>query len=250
MVAELTGLDIANSSLLDEATAAAEAMAWHAGSPGPARCASSCTTTCTRRRWPCCAPGPNRPESSSSWATSTCSTTSTGCSVRCSATRPRPEPCVDWSGAIDRVHELGAQAIVATDLLACVLLRSPGDLGADIAVGSAQRFGVPMGYGGPHAGFIAVRESATRALPGGWSASAPTPPDARRSASRSRPGSSTSGVRRRRPTSARRRSCSRTSPGSTPRGTVRTACVASPGGCTRSRPRPRRRSRRRAPPPS
>ena len=73
---------------------------------------------------------------------------------------------VDWSAAIERVHAAGGIAVVATDLLACVLLRSPGELGADIAVGSAQRFGVPMGYGGPHAGFIAVRESASRALPG------------------------------------------------------------------------------------
>ena len=87
-------------------------------------------------------------------------------SVRCSAIRPRPAPCVDWSAAIERVHAAGGIAVVATDLLACVLLRSPGELGADIAVGSAQRFGVPMGYGGPHAGFIAVRESASRALPG------------------------------------------------------------------------------------
>jgi glycine dehydrogenase len=73
---------------------------------------------------------------------------------------------VDWADAIERTHALGAQAIVATDLLACVALRSPGDLGADVAIGSAQRFGVPMGYGGPHAGFIAVRESASRVLPG------------------------------------------------------------------------------------
>jgi glycine dehydrogenase len=166
MVAELTGLDIANASLLDEATAAAEAMAL--------------ARRMTRRG------GLQffvhhdvHPQT-------------------LAVLRTRAEPAgvdllvgdldllddveglfgalfsyptstgavIDWSSAIDRVHELGAQAIVATDLLACVLLRSPGELGADIAVGSAQRFGVPMGYGGPHAGFIAVRESATRALPG------------------------------------------------------------------------------------
>ena len=72
----------------------------------------------------------------------------------------------DWRSAIDRVHEVGGIAVVATDLLACVLMTPPGDLGADIAVGSAQRFGVPMGFGGPHAAFIAVREQAARALPG------------------------------------------------------------------------------------
>lgn len=166
MVAELTGLDLANSSLLDEATAAAEAMAL----------ARRTTRTAGMRMFVHHDVHPQtlavlrtRAEPTGvelvvgdvglldeidglfgalfSYPTSTGSVT-------------------DWSAAIERVHELGAQAIVATDLLACVLLRSPGDLGADIAVGSAQRFGVPMGFGGPHAGFIAVRESATRALPG------------------------------------------------------------------------------------
>ena len=166
MVAELTGLDIANSSLLDEATAAAEAMALarrvtrgagtrffvhHDVHPQ--------TLAVLRTR--------AEPvgvdllvgdldlldEVDGLFGALFSYPTSTGA-------------VTDWSAAVERVHALGAQAIVATDLLACVLLRSPGDLGADIAVGSAQRFGVPMGYGGPHAGFIAVREPASRSLPG------------------------------------------------------------------------------------
>ncbi|MFJ9682252.1 aminomethyl-transferring glycine dehydrogenase [Streptomyces sp. NPDC101194] len=67
---------------------------------------------------------------------------------------------------IEQAHELGAIVTVAADLLALTLLTSPGDLGADIAVGTTQRFGVPMGFGGPHAGFMAVREQFARSLPG------------------------------------------------------------------------------------
>ncbi|MBB1257379.1 aminomethyl-transferring glycine dehydrogenase [Streptomyces alkaliterrae] len=72
----------------------------------------------------------------------------------------------DHRALIERAHELGAVVTVAADLLALTLLTSPGELGADIAVGSSQRFGVPMGFGGPHAGFMAVREKFARSLPG------------------------------------------------------------------------------------
>jgi glycine dehydrogenase len=165
MVSSLTGLEIANASLLDEATAAAEAMTM----------ARRLSKVAGDRFFVHHDVHPQ--------------------TLAVLATRAEPigielvvgdeqlfdeQPCFgallsyptstgrvcDWSATIEHVHEAGAVAIVATDLLACVLLRSPGDLGADIAVGSSQRFGVPMGYGGPHAGFIAVREPASRALPG------------------------------------------------------------------------------------
>ncbi|WP_052869744.1 aminomethyl-transferring glycine dehydrogenase [Streptomyces niger] len=72
----------------------------------------------------------------------------------------------DPRAVIEQAHELGAIVTVAADLLALTLLTSPGELGADIAVGTTQRFGVPMGFGGPHAGYMAVREKFARSLPG------------------------------------------------------------------------------------
>lgn len=72
----------------------------------------------------------------------------------------------DIKPVIDQAHERGALVTVAADLLALTLLKSPGELGADIAVGTTQRFGVPMGFGGPHAGYMAVQDKMARSLPG------------------------------------------------------------------------------------
>ncbi|WP_419993066.1 aminomethyl-transferring glycine dehydrogenase [Streptomyces boninensis] len=72
----------------------------------------------------------------------------------------------DLKPVIDQAHELGAVVTVAADLLALTLLTAPGELGADIAVGTTQRFGVPMGFGGPHAGYMSVRDKFARSLPG------------------------------------------------------------------------------------
>ena len=122
----------------------------------------------------------------------------------------------DFGALVDNLHAQGTLVAVAADLLALVLLAPPGEWGADVVVGSAQRFGVPMGYGGPHAGFFATRDEYRRNVPGSprrvCRSTAPAVP---RCASRSRPASSTSGARRPRATSAPRRCSSPTSPGCT-----------------------------------
>jgi len=73
---------------------------------------------------------------------------------------------IDYSSVTEYAHSRGALVIAATDLLALTLLKAPGEWGADIAVGTSQRFGVPMGFGGPHAGFLAVRSGLERSMPG------------------------------------------------------------------------------------
>jgi glycine dehydrogenase len=165
MVADLTGLDIANASLLDEATAAAEAMTmarrltrgssdrFFVHQDVHPQTLAVLRTRAEPVGIDVVVGEVDRLDGDGFFGALFSYPTSTGA-------------LTDWSAAIERAHAIGAQAIVATDLLACVVLRSPGDLGADIAVGSSQRFGVPMGYGGPHAGFIAVREGASRSLPG------------------------------------------------------------------------------------
>ena len=165
MVIDLTGLEIANASLLDEATAAAEAM------------------TMARRA------------SKASGKVFFVDDTAFPQTIDVLRTRAayfgfelvfgRPEQAhrhdlfgalfqypnargeiADLTTAIAEVKNKGGVVAVASDLMALVLLKSPGEMGADIALGSSQRFGVPMGFGGPHAAFFATREAHVRAMPG------------------------------------------------------------------------------------
>ncbi len=169
LVTELTGLEIANASMLDEGTAAAEAMMMcHRLKEGDAaahrtffvseKCHPQTIDIVKTRATPlgidvivgdhrrfdvgaqCFGVLVQYPDTSGSIA--------------------------DFESFFAAAHAAGAFTIVATDLLALTLLRAPGEFGADVAVGSAQRFGVPMGFGGPHAGFLATKDTFKRQMPG------------------------------------------------------------------------------------
>ncbi|MFJ8828131.1 aminomethyl-transferring glycine dehydrogenase [Streptomyces sp. NPDC102467] len=170
MVAELTGLPTSGASLLDEGTAAAEAMALSRrigkvkdGVYVVDADALPQTTAVIRTR------------AEPTGVEIVVADLSDGIPAEV-AERGVVGVLVQYPGAsgavrdikpvIDQAHELGAIVTVAADLLALTLLTSPGELGADIAIGTTQRFGVPMGFGGPHAGYMAVREKFARSLPG------------------------------------------------------------------------------------
>ncbi len=171
VVSDLTGMDIANASLLDEATAAAEAMALlHRVQTPPKGAAPRRRFLVGDRTFP----------------------------QTIDVLRARAEPLgleiavapldglrfdeetfgllaqypdergrvVDLRPIIERAHAAGVRVAVATDLLALVLLTPPGEMGADVAFGNSQRFGVPLGYGGPHAAFFATRKDFVRHAPG------------------------------------------------------------------------------------
>jgi glycine dehydrogenase len=168
MVADLTGLDLANASLLDEATAAAEAMTMarrlsanngdvffvhHDTHP------QTLAVLATRAEPVGIELVVGDLDDFGALAAGDC--------FGALFSLPTSSGAVpDWSAPLADARAAGIVTVVATDLLACVLMPSPGELGADIAIGSAQRFGVPMGFGGPHAAFIAAHERAARALPG------------------------------------------------------------------------------------
>jgi len=167
MVADLTGLPLANASLLDEATAAGEAMTLCRAVATPEKdgffVAEDChpqTIAVVRTK---AAPLGIRVHVGRADAIDFEGGKLFGALVQYPAT---DGVIHDFTGLADRARAAGALLVMATDLLALTLLRSPGALGADVALGSAQRFGVPMGYGGPHAAFFATRDEHRRHLPG------------------------------------------------------------------------------------
>ena len=168
MVTDLTGLDIANASMLDEATAAAEAMTLCAAAKGvklqgasffvSAECHPQTIQVVTTRAEPLGLRVIVRDHRGFDWSEKVF-----GVLLQYPATAGG---IYDYSDFISAAHNAGALAIVAADILSLTMLRSPGEFGADVAVGTTQRFGVPLGAGGPHAGYIATRDAYKRHLPG------------------------------------------------------------------------------------
>ncbi len=168
MVCDLTGLEIANASLLDEGTAAAEAMTLAFAARGAAgtketffvsaRCHPQ-TIACVQTR----AVPVGIKIVVGDHATAKIDESFFGALVQYPAT---DGVIFDYTAFVETVHGAKALAIVAADPLALCLLRPPGEFGADVAVGSTQRFGVPLGYGGPHAAYLAVRDEFKRIMPG------------------------------------------------------------------------------------
>jgi glycine dehydrogenase len=173
MVCDLTGMELANASLLDEATAAAEAMAMCrrlTPKAGPvfvvdADCHPQTIEVVRTRALPLGIEIEVR-DAASLAAVSDASDLPAG-TFGVLVQYPGSTGAVhDHAALIEATHAAGALAVVAADPLALVLLRPPGEIGADVVVGSTQRFGVPLGFGGPHAAYIATRDAHKRTLPG------------------------------------------------------------------------------------
>jgi glycine dehydrogenase len=166
-VSDLTGLPISNASMLDEATAAAEAMTlarrvWQ-GSDDAAFLIDNNLHTHVKDVIKTRAKPLKIKVIESDFAEAKFESEIFAAVVAYPDSTGRVK---DLSNIVKKVQEVGALAIIDCDLLALTLFKSPGEYGADIAVGSAQRFGVPVGFGGPHAGFMAVRNGLERSLPG------------------------------------------------------------------------------------
>ncbi|MBU6307208.1 MAG: aminomethyl-transferring glycine dehydrogenase [Bacteroidetes bacterium] len=170
MVSDLTGLPIANASLLDEATAAAEAMTMlfnalnrqdHIERPKffvDAELFPQTIDLLRTRAVPV-----NIEIVIGNYQQAAVDKTYFGAIVQYPNNKGSVE---DYRSFIEQVHQQGAYVVMATDLLALTLLTPPGELGADVAVGSSQRFGIPLGYGGPHAAFFAAKDEFKRSIPG------------------------------------------------------------------------------------
>ncbi len=166
MIADLTGMEMANASLLDEGTAAAEAMSMSYGLGKTESNAFFVSETCH----------PQTIEVVKTRARARGIELIIGNHETFDFTQsifgallqyPASDGAVyDYSEFVDRAHQCDAIVTVAADLLSLTMLKSPGEFGADIAVGNTQRFGVPLGYGGPHAAFFATREIFKRQIPG------------------------------------------------------------------------------------
>lgn len=167
MIADLTGLDVAGASLLDEGTAAAEAMALaKSGKPRGTTMfiADSChpqTIEVVKTR--------AEPLAIQIEVGDWQSFDASACDGLFAVLLQYPDTngaVEDYAAFVEQVHAAGALAIVAADILALTVLRAPGEFGADICVGNSQRFGVPFGFGGPHAAFMACTDKLKRKMPG------------------------------------------------------------------------------------
>ena len=171
MIENLTALPMANASLLDEATAAAEAMNMcieHVRSDAGKRMAfwvqaETHPQTIAVMRTRAEPLGIELRVGTVAEIARGLGADVAGVLLSYPTTDGRIE---DYRAVIDQIHAAGAAVVMATDLLALTVLVPPGELGADIAIGSAQRFGVPMGFGGPHAAFLSAKEDFRRQLPG------------------------------------------------------------------------------------
>jgi glycine dehydrogenase len=170
MVADLTGLPLSNASLLDEATAAAEAMnmLFHTVNKTddiqqPKFFVDEHTFPQTKDVLKTRALPLGIQLVFGNYTTASIDQTYFGALLQYPNSQGSIE---DYRNFIQNVHAINGYVVMATDLLALTLLTSPGELGADVAVGNAQRFGVPLGYGGPHAAFFATKDDFKRGIPG------------------------------------------------------------------------------------
>jgi len=170
MCADLTGMQIANASLLDEATAAAEAMTLakrSAKNKGNVIVvfgdAHPQTIEVMRTRAEPLGLAIKQANSAEEWDAAIAGQDYFAALIQYPASSGW---LMDWSEEVAKIHARNALAIFATDLLALTLLKPPGEMGADIVIGNSQRFGVPFGFGGPHAAFMACRDAFKRSMPG------------------------------------------------------------------------------------